>query len=119
MEEDNSSSDNQCVVDIHRAVSKHPVAVVVAYTTKQELKHAMDVYEQAQVPVPAFELHAEGPDDPCLEEIPDVQQFPTFYVYKDGVKVGKVELKGNAAEDAKAFKNAVESSKYKYKEVEK
>jgi len=111
MSKDRDRDNNQCVIDIHRAVSKHPVAVVVAYSTKQELKHAMSVYEKSQVPLPAFELHAEGPDDPCLEEIPDIEKFPTLYIYKDGVKVNKVELKGNAEEDAKAFRNAVESSR--------
>ena len=117
-----NKEENQCVAEIHKTVSKHPVAVVVAYVSKQELEHAMDVYEKAQVPVPAYELHADGPDDPCLEEIPDVEKFPTFYVYKDGVKVGKVELTGDVNKDAEAFKKALNvpnGSKYKYMGVEK
>lgn len=111
--------ENSCVVEIHKTVKKHPVSLVVAFISESEKKDAMKAYEKAQVPVPAYELHAEGPDDPCLEEVPDFDGKPVFYIYRDGVKVGKVVVDRTNLEDtAKQLKKSVEEgSNYKYEEV--
>ncbi len=104
------------MVEIHKTVSKHPVALVVAFISEGEKKDAMAAYEKAQIPIPAYELHAEGPDDPCLEEIPDFDGKPAFYIYSNGVKVGKVEInRQNLSETAEKLKKALANApKYKY-----
>mgnify|MGYP001770716004 CR=1 FL=1 len=108
--------ENECVVKIHKTVSKHPVALVFAYVNNHDVDEGIEVFKKVKMPLPVYELRAEGPFDPCLEEVPDFDYTPTFYVYKDGVKVGKVKIeKGKEDQAAEELKKLIEQgSKYKY-----